>query len=89
MLLAVVELPQLPILLLLLHEQNKSCAGVAAAVARRCVPDDAICCCGYLHLIPVLLSLSSITIIFKCVPWQCCRIYSLDLPIILYSYVYV
>ena len=44
-LLAVVELPQLPLLLLLkLHVHNDRCAGAAAAV-RHHVLDDAICCC--------------------------------------------
>ena len=43
MLLAVVELPHLPLLLLKLHAHIKSCAGGAAAVFRHRVPDDAIC----------------------------------------------
>ena len=34
-----------------------------------------------LHLMPVFLSLYSNTISFYCTPWQCCRMYSLDLPI--------
>ena len=54
---------------------------VAAAVAvRHRVPDGKICCCGSLHLIPVVLSLHSNTNYFQCTPWQYCesRIYSVD-----------
>ena len=40
MLLAVVELEQLP-----------AAAPAVVVVARLCVPNDAICCCGLLHLI--------------------------------------
>ena len=45
MLLAIVELPQLPLLLFLkLHVHTKICAGAAAvSVVRHRVPDDAIC----------------------------------------------
>ena len=84
MLLAVVELPQLPQLLLKLRVHT-SCAGAAAAVVRHRVPDDAICCCGFLHLIPDFISLYSNTIIFEYTPWQCFLMYSLDSPIILHS----
>lgn len=79
-LLAVVELPQRPLLLLKLY-RHKGCAG-AAAVVRRPVPDDAICRCrGLLHPISVFLSLYSITTYLKCIPWQYCRMYSLDIPV--------
>ena len=55
-LLAIFELPHLPLLLLLKsHVPSKSCARAAAAVAlvRHYVPDYAIRCCGLLHLMPV------------------------------------
>ena len=43
MLLAVVELPEMPFLLLLkLRVYSKSCAGASAAAIRHRVPDDAI-----------------------------------------------
>ena len=65
MMLAVVELPQLPLLLLLkFHVHNRSYAGAAAAVVCHRVPDDAICCRGLLHLIPALISLYINTICF-------------------------
>ena len=34
---------------------HKSCEEAAASVARHRVPDDAIFCCGLLHLIPVFV----------------------------------
>ena len=86
MTLAVVELPQMPLLLLKLHAR-KGCVGAsatAAAVLHR-VPDDAICCWGLLHLIPVFISLCSKTIYLNEALWQCCCMYSLDLPAILCS----
>ena len=47
MLLAVVELSQLPLLLLLkLHVHNTSCAAAVAAVDRHRVSNDAIRCRG-------------------------------------------
>ena len=59
MTLAVVELPQLPLLLLLKLHEHKSCAGasVSAVVVRHRVPDDAICRCGILHLIPAFITI--------------------------------
>ena len=87
MLLAVVELQQLPLLLLLKLHVHKSCAGldVATVVARHRVPDDAICCCRFFSPDPSV-SLSLFKHDFcECTPWQCCRMYSLDLPVILYS----
>ena len=62
--LAVVELPQLPLLLLLKLHVHKSCAGASATavVVRHRVPDDAFGCCCLLHLIPVFVSLCSNTI---------------------------
>ena len=48
MLLAVDELQQLPLLLLLKLHVQKSCLRAAAAFVRHRVPDDAICCCGFL-----------------------------------------
>ena len=52
---AFVELPQLPLLLLVELQVHTSCAGAAATVVVVChrVPFDADCCCGLLHLIPV------------------------------------
>ena len=48
MLLAVVELQQLPLLLLLKFHVHKKCSRAAAfVVVRHRVPDDAICCCGF------------------------------------------
>ena len=65
MLLSVVELPQLPLLLLLKsHAHNKNCAGAAATVVRHRVPGDAVCCCSLLHLIPAFRSLYSNMIYF-------------------------
>ena len=65
MLLAVVKLPHLTLLpLLKLHVHKRSCAGAAAAVVRRWVPDEAFFCCGVLHLIPVFISLYSNTVCF-------------------------
>ena len=62
MLRAVVDLQPLPLplLLLKLHVQ-KRCAGIAAVIVCHHVPDDAICCCGLLHLIPMFLFLYSNT----------------------------
>ena len=64
MTLAVVELPQLPLLLLMKLHVHKSCAGASAAavVVRHRVPDGAIRCRSLLHLIPVFISLRSNTI---------------------------
>ena len=56
MLLAVVKLPRLPLLLPLKLPVRKSCVG-AAAVVRHRMPDDAICCCGLMHLVPEFLFL--------------------------------
>ena len=74
MTLAIVELPQLPLLLLLnlhVHKNvHKSCAGAAAAVVLR-LPDDAICCCGLLQLIVVFTFLYSNTIYLNVPIWQC------------------
>ena len=53
MLLADVDLEQLPFLLLLKLHAHKSCAGAAAAAAaavRHRVPDNAICCCCFTAL---------------------------------------
>ena len=48
-----------------------------------CVPDGKSCRCGPLNLIPVF-SLSSFKHdLFLCTPWQYCRIFDLDLPIII------
>ena len=79
MLLAGVELPQLPLLLWKKHA-CKSCAGVAAAavVVRHDVPDDEMCCCGILYVIPFFFFRRDL---FGCLPWQCCGMYGLDLPI--------
>ena len=62
--LAVVEVKQLPFLLLLKLHVHKTCAGAAVVVVvvRHRVPDDAICCFGFLNLIPVFLFLYSNTI---------------------------
>ena len=64
MLLAVVELQELPLLKLHVHE--KSCSEAAAAAAalgvRHRVPDCPICCCVFLHLISVVLFIYSTTI---------------------------
>ena len=62
MLFAVVELPQLLLLLLLKTHAHMSGAGTAAVVVRHRVPDDAISCCGLLHPIPVFILLYSNTI---------------------------
>ena len=38
--------------------RTKNCAGAAGAfVVRHRLPDDAICCCGLLHLIPIIIFL--------------------------------
>ena len=54
MLLDIVELQQLPLLLLLkLHVRESRSRAAAAVVVCRCVPDDAICCCVFSHLIQI------------------------------------
>ena len=81
-LLAVVELPQLPLLLLLkLHVHNSSW-GCCCCCSSSC---DAICWCGLLQLIPSsVFSSCSNTNCVLCTAWQCCLVYSLGLPIMLY-----
>ena len=91
-LLTVVELLQLPLLLLLKLHVHKSCstaaaAAAAAAAAVHRVPDNAICCCIFFSPdSSVYFSLFKHDLLCGCTPWQCCRMYSLDLPVILYSY---
>ena len=48
-------------------------------VVRHRVPDEAMCCA-------VFLLLDSNTIYVNVPPSRCCRMYSLDLPVILYSH---
>ena len=76
-------------LLLLKFHVYKSCAGAAAAavvVVRHRAPDDAICCCGFFSPdTSVYFSLFKHDLC-ECTPWQCCRICSLDLPVMLYSW---
>ena len=74
--LAVAELQQLPLLLQFKLHVHRSFAGAAAAAAvvRNCVPDDAFfCCVSFSHDL------------CECTPRRCCRMYSLDLLVILYS----
>ena len=81
---AVVKLPPLPLLLLLKLHVHRICAGAAtAAVVRHRVPDDAICCCDFLHLIPVFIFICSNAMCSNPPLGKCCCMYSLDLPIIL------
>ena len=50
-----------------------------------CVQNNAFCCCV---VFAADFSVSSSLFkhnIYKCTPWQCCRMYSLELPVILYS----
>ena len=68
-LLAVVKLPQLPLLLFLkCHVHDDRCAGAVAAAVRRRVPDDAICCCGLLQLIPVFFLFIQTRFVFNAAP---------------------
>ena len=66
MTLAVVKLPQLPLLLLVkfvrVHESCAWASAATAVVVRHRVAEYAICCCGLSHVIPVLISLCSTTI---------------------------
>ena len=49
------------------------------------VPDGKTCCCGQLNLTPVLPYFSFKHDCFLCTPCQYCRIYGLDLPIVIHS----
>ena len=74
---------------------QSAAAAAAAALYRRCCCSSCCCsssCAGWQALLlvrriwfhPVVLSLHSNTIIFNvCTPWQYCRIYGLDLPMVL------
>ena len=56
-------------------------AAAAAAAVRHRVPDANKMFYGLnLILLIVFLCLHSSTKYFGCTPWQCCRIYALDLP---------
>ena len=84
-LLAVVELPQLPLLLLLKFDvHNDSCAGAVRGLLLLFVM-----VWWMTQFIAVVYSSGLFSLfkhdLFLCTPWQCCLVYSLGLPIILNS----
>ena len=78
------------LLLLLLKLHIHNCAGAAAAVVvRHRVQDDAFFCCVFFAADSIVSFSLFKHDVYECTPWQRCRMYSLDLPVIIYSIIYV